>query len=86
MGLRRLAAPPLLSCSPTRKIHRLRQHLLLLSCDILVGGGDAAKVKLFLLKKDYIYLFLEKGKEGERDGETHQCVLASHAPPTGDLA
>ena len=24
--------------------------------------------------------------EGEREGEKHQCVVASHAPPTGDLA
>ena len=26
----------------------------------------------------------ERGREGEREG--HQCVVASHAPPTGDLA
>ena len=24
--------------------------------------------------------------EGEREGEKHQCVVASHVPPTGDLA
>ena len=24
--------------------------------------------------------------EGEREGEKHQCVVASRAPPTGDLA
>ena len=24
--------------------------------------------------------------EGEREEEKHQCVVASHAPPTGDLA
>ena len=35
--------------------------------------------------KDFIYLFLERG-EGEREGEKHQCVVASHAPTTGDLA
>ena len=37
-------------------------------------------------KKDFIYLiiFREKGKEGER--EKHRCVIASCAPPTGDLA
>ena len=33
-----------------------------------------------------IYLLLERGREGEREGEKHQCVVASHAPPTGDLA
>ena len=24
------------------------------------------------------------GREGERKGEKHQCVVASHAPPTGE--
>ena len=32
------------------------------------------------------YLFLERGREGEREGEKHQCVAVSHAPTTGDLA
>ena len=32
------------------------------------------------------YLFLERGREGERRGEKHECVAASHAPPTGDPA
>ena len=26
------------------------------------------------------------GRKGEREGETHQCVVASHVPPSGDLA
>ena len=39
----------------------------------------------YFLKKDFIY-FLERGREGEREGEKHQCVVASHMPPTGDLA
>ena len=26
------------------------------------------------------------GREGEREGEKHQCVVASHMVPTGDLA
>ena len=29
-----------------------------------------------------IFIFRERGREGER----YQCVVASHAPPTGDLA
>ena len=36
---------------------------------------------------DYLiqfYLFLDRG--GGREREKHQCVVASHAPPTGDLA
>ena len=40
----------------------------------------------FFLFKYFIYLFLEKGREGEREGEKHQCVVASHMAPTGDLA
>ena len=38
-----------------------------------------------LLKKIYLFIFREWGMEGEREGEKHQCVVASHAPPTGDL-
>ena len=33
------------------------------------------------LKKDFIYLFLERGMEEEK----HQCVIASPVFPTGDL-
>ena len=31
-------------------------------------------------------LHLKRGREGEIEGEKYQCVVASHAPPTGDLA
>ena len=31
-------------------------------------------------------MFRERGREGEREGEKHQCVIASWAPPIGDLA
>ena len=34
----------------------------------------------------FIYLFLERGREGEKEEEKHQCVIASHMLPTGDLA
>ena len=35
---------------------------------------------------DFIYLFFgKKGREGERDEEKHQCVVASPASPTGHL-
>ena len=42
-------------------------------------------MKFYLKRKDFIYLFLEKGK-GRREGEKCQCVVASRTPPTGDLA
>ena len=34
----------------------------------------------------YLFIFRERGKEGEGEGEKHQCVVASHTPPAGDLA
>ena len=34
----------------------------------------------------YLFIFRERGKEGKREGEKHQCVVVSRAPPTGDLA
>ena len=40
----------------------------------------------FFFFKDFIYLFLERGREGEREVEKHQCAVAPHTPPTGDLA
>ena len=31
----------------------------------------------------YLFIFRERGMEGEREGEKHQCVVASHMPPPG---
>ena len=39
---------------------------------------------LHFLKRFYLFIFRQR--KGEREGEKHQCVVASHAPPTGDLA
>ena len=39
-----------------------------------------------LFKKYVIYLFIEKGMEGGKEGEKHQCGVASHMPLTGNLA
>ena len=36
--------------------------------------------------KDFIYLSLERGREGERERKEYQCVVASRVPTTGDLA
>ena len=33
----------------------------------------------------YLFIFRERGRKGEREGEKHQCVVASHARTTGDL-
>ena len=33
-----------------------------------------------------LFIFRQKGREEERKGEKHHCVVASWGPPTGDLA
>ena len=44
------------------------------------------KLKKTLKKIDCIYFLLERGEGTEKEGEKHQCVVASCTPPTGDLA
>ena len=39
-----------------------------------------------IFKRFYLFIFRERGREGEREEEKHQCVAASHVDPTGDLA
>ena len=34
----------------------------------------------------YLFIFREKWREGEREGQKNPCVVASHVAPTGDLA
>ena len=57
----------------------------------VIGKHEVAYIVLLiyimiLFKKVlFIYFFLERGRGWERGGEKHQCVVASHAPPTGDL-
>ena len=51
--------------------------------DLLIAFCDFSFI-YFL--KDFIYLFLERGREGEKEEEKHQCVIAFRAHPTGDLA
>ena len=42
-------------------------------------------LKMLLFFKRF-YLFLQRGEGKEKEGEKLQCVIASRAPPTGDLA
>ena len=46
----------------------------------------SAQNYLLFFKRFNLFIFREGGKEGERQGEKHQCEVASHALPTGDLA
>ena len=41
---------------------------------------------LFLIKILFIYFQRERVREGKREGEKHQRVVAFCMPPTGDLA
>ena len=34
----------------------------------------------------YLFIFRQRGREGQREEEKYQCVVASHVPHTGDLA
>ena len=45
-----------------------------------------ASAPLFFFFNVLFVYFLERRREGERERQKHQCVVASHAPPTGDLA
>ena len=42
----------------------------------------------FYLKKNFVYLFSfrERRREGKREGEKHQRVVASHTPTAGEMA
>ena len=48
----------------------------------LEEGEKLTKVWFEIL---YIY-FIERGREGEKEGERHQCVVASSRAPVEDLA
>ena len=50
-----------------------------------IGIGTQQHINKFL-KRFYLFTFRQKGREGEREGEKHQCVVASYVAPTGDLA
>ena len=43
-------------------------------------------LQISFLFKDFVYLFLKRGREREREEEKHQCVVAPCVPPFGDLA
>ena len=46
---------------------------------------NVTPIHLFFLRF-YLFTFRERGREGEREGEKLQCVVASHMAPTGALA
>ena len=71
----RHSPPKMLSCLPFSREHTWE------------GSSRVPwKLHILLLFKEILFIFRERGREGEREGEKHQCVVASRTPPTGDLA
>ena len=42
--------------------------------------------RVFFSLRFYLLIFRKKGREGEREGEKHHCVVASRMSFAGDLA
>ena len=57
--------------------YHLTNFLVEKFCKSLSVALANENVILFYLKK----LFIFREREGEREGEKHQCVVASHMPP-----
>ena len=39
----------------------------------------------YFFKRFNLFSFRERGRQGEKEGEKNQCVVASYMAPTGDL-
>ena len=52
---------------------------------LLYGNGGPILFSFFFF---CLFIFRERGREGEKEGETSmcECVVASQVPPTRDLA
>ena len=50
------------------------------------AGESIQPVFFFFFLFKIVFIFRASGREGEREGEKHQYVVASHEPHTGDLA
>ena len=64
-----------------KSIPQKRQFLFLIGVFFL--WNSLRVTKDFFLS---FFVFRQRGSEGEREGDKHQCVVASHLAPTGDLA
>ena len=52
---------------------------------ITFESGEKRTLSTVTLLRFYLFIFRQRGREEGREGEKHQCVVASHTPPTGDL-
>ena len=48
-----------------------------------VSRLETLNIKYFFKKRFYLFIFRDRGREAEREGEKHQCVVASRVPPLG---
>ena len=70
----------------TLRVSVYSDPLLIFKLDCLLFGIELHEFFISLKKDVHLFIFRERGKEGEKEGEKHQSVVASHVPPTGDLA
>ena len=61
-------------------------YLVLLKICLMFFFFTVSGAFLFLKKIFYLFIFRKRGRVREREEEKHQCVVASHVTPTGDLA
>ena len=47
---------------------------------------STSKNNTFFKKRFYLFISRARGREREREGTEHQCVVASHTSPAGNLA
>ena len=59
--------------------------VFLLCSGIHIANTNILSMGCLFLKILFVY-FRQRGREGEREGGKHQCVVASHVAPTKDLA
>ena len=79
-------SPPVLGlfCAlwPWERPQRSKTSVLILDTSLV---SSKWLIPFFFFLK-ILFIFRQRGREGEREGEKHYCVVASCAPPTGDLA
>ena len=52
---------------------------------IICSNNCVLNPDFFLFFRFYLFIFKERGREREREGKKHQCVVASHVAPAGNL-
>ena len=62
------------------------EHMKLIFVVIYEAEFFLMESAYFLFLRFYLFIFRKRGREGVREGEKHQYVVASLVPTTGDLA